>query len=109
MKQDEPNHARLLRDFCTELKLDDVPAATREAAKALFLDTLGCGLFGAQQPWSKALIKEMRRDGSSGLATVFGDVGVGLPPASAALCNGTSVHGFELDDLIARRSCTPAR
>lgn len=109
MKQDEPNHARLLRDFCTELKLDDVPAATREAAKALFLDTLGCGLFGAQQPWSKALIKEMRRDGSSGLATVFGDVGVGCrlrPPLCATAPRST---GSNSTTSLRGRSCTPAR
>lgn len=36
---------------------------------------------------------------SQGKATVFGHAAP-VAPAAAALCNGTAIHGFELDDLL---------
>ena len=82
------------------LRLSAVPAATVTHAKQCLLDTLGCGLFGSRQEWSRILAAQMLAEGSSGPCTVVG-TSMKVSAAAAALCNGTAVHGFELDDLIA--------
>jgi 2-methylcitrate dehydratase PrpD len=76
-----------------------IPAQTYQNAKRCLLDALGCGLFGASQPWSKILSKQMLAEQSRGQATLFGEQQTLSAPA-AALCNGTAIHGFELDDLL---------
>jgi 2-methylcitrate dehydratase PrpD len=76
-----------------------IPARVLEPARECLLDALGCGLFGATQPWGEIMSAEAYADGSSGVCTVLGSTGTVAPP-QAALCNGTSIHGFELDDLL---------
>jgi 2-methylcitrate dehydratase PrpD len=68
-------------------------------ARWCVLDSLGCGLFGAQQTWSRLIAEEMLAEGSRGEASLFGR-GQTLAAPGAALCNGTAIHGFELDDLL---------
>lgn len=82
------------------LRLSAVPAQTVTHAKQCLLDTLGCGLFGSTQEWSRILAAQILAEGTSGPCTVLG-TSMKVSAAAAALCNGTSVHGFELDDLIA--------
>ncbi len=76
-----------------------IPERLLERAKACLLDALGCGLFGYTQPWGEIMAAEAFADGSSGRCTVLGARDT-VAPAQAALCNGTSIHGFELDDLL---------
>jgi 2-methylcitrate dehydratase PrpD len=68
------------------------------AAMAL-LDTVGCGLYGANQQWGRILREQILGEGSRGKATLFGENGT-VAPSRAALVNGTASHGFELDDII---------
>ena len=49
----------------------------------------------------------MLEEGTSGHGTVIGRQKQLSAPA-AALCNGTAIHGFELDDLIAESITHPA-
>ena len=88
-----------LLEFLQALSLASVPGPVIEHAKGCLLDSLGCGLFGSQQPWGKIMADEMCADGSRGHSTVFGRAQTLAAPA-AALCNGTASHGFELDDLL---------
>jgi 2-methylcitrate dehydratase PrpD len=60
---------------------------------------VGCGLYGAIQPWGRILREQVLAEGSRGKATLFGE-SVTVAPSRAALANGTSAHGFELDDII---------
>jgi 2-methylcitrate dehydratase PrpD len=76
-----------------------IPERMLERAKECLLDALGCGLFGYTQPWGQIMATEAYADGSSGPCTVLGARDTVAPP-QAALCNGTSIHGFELDDLL---------
>ena len=76
-----------------------IPERVLERAKLCVLDALGCGLFGYTQPWGQIISAEAYADGSSGPCTVLGSRDT-VAPSQAALCNGTSIHGFELDDLL---------
>ncbi len=93
------NPAATLIDYAATLKSDAIPHAAFDSAKRCLLDALGCGLFGASQPWSKIINAQMVAEQSQGTATVLGHAAPLAAPA-AALCNGTAIHGFELDDLL---------
>ena len=101
------SHASDLLAFVQGLSLNDVPANVIGGAKACLLDALGCGLFGSTQVWSRILVDEVTADGTSGRSTAIGTQHRLSAPA-AALCNGTAIHGFELDDLIAASIVHPA-
>jgi 2-methylcitrate dehydratase PrpD len=73
--------------------------AIGSAAAMALLDTAGCGLYGAQQPWGRILREQIIGEGSRGKATLFGEQAT-VAPSRAALANGTASHGFELDDII---------
>jgi 2-methylcitrate dehydratase PrpD len=94
------SHAHDLIRFSRALDLSRVPDNVVQAAKTLLLDSIGSAVFGARQLWSRIVIDEARADESRGPCTVLGDGDIGLPAAAAALCNGTSMHGFELDDVM---------
>ena len=68
-------------------------------ARSALPDTLGCGIYGAIQPWGKILRQQIAHEGSRGKATLFGS-NIAVAPSRAALANGTASHGFELDDII---------
>ena len=90
---------RRLTDFLHALSTGRVPASAIDAAKWCLLDTLGCMLFGAPEPWSRIMAAEVLDEGSSGRSTIVGQSRTVAAPA-AALCNGTAAHGFELDDHL---------
>ena len=103
----EKSHGQELVAFAHGLSAGNVPADVVDRAKTCLLDALGCGLFGSGQAWSRILADEMAADGSVGQSTVIGRQQLLSAPA-AALCNGTAIHGFELDDLIAESITHPA-
>ncbi|MGH8663992.1 MAG: MmgE/PrpD family protein, partial [Burkholderiales bacterium] len=92
-------HARRLLEFAHELAQRPLPPAAAAQAKRCLLDNLGCGLFGASQPWSRIMREEIAADAASGECTVFGGERT-TAAVAAALANGTAIHGFELDDLV---------
>ncbi len=91
--------AQNLLEFCRTLSLGIVPVAVIDYAKWSLLDSLGCALFGAQQPWGKIMAEEMLAESANGRSSIIGHGKCVTAPA-AALCNGTAIHGFELDDLL---------
>jgi len=93
--------------FAHRLSLRDLPVDVIDRAKTCLLEAMGCGLFGSTQPWSQILLAEMAAEGAPGRSTVFGSPEPFAAPA-AALINGTAIHGFELDDLIAESITHPA-
>ncbi len=107
MNAPEKSHGRELVAFAHGLRLGDVPADMVERAKTCLMDALGCGIFGSGQAWSQILADEMVAEASAGRSTVIGRPELLSAPA-AALCNGTAIHGFELDDLIAESITHPA-
>jgi len=93
------DHPRALTAFLHSVSVERLPAATVDAAKWCLLDTLGCMLFGAPEPWSRIMAAEVLDEGSQGRSTVVGCARTVAAPL-AALCNGTAAHGFELDDHL---------
>ena len=102
----KPYHADSLVEFFAALSLREVPATIVNRARRVVLDSLGCGLFGASQAWSKAAVQAVARDRSSGDCTVFARTETYAAPL-AAFCNGIAIHGYELDDLIAEAVVHP--
>ena len=93
-----PSYSRQLAEFAANLKLSDVPEEVIARAKAIILDGLGCGLFGAKLEWTQILagvIKQLEPHG--GQASIWGR-GETACAVNAALVNGTMVQGYELDD-----------
>ena len=69
-----------------------------ERAKHLLLDGLGCGLIGAQLPWSRIATEAVLDLEGRGDTAVIGTGQTTSGPAAAVL-NGTFIQGFELDDF----------
>lgn len=87
-----------LAAFAVETAFDDLPDAVVERERWHLLDTLGCALYGATTPWVGAVRAGLDAHGESvGPATVVGTVRR-LPPARAALVNGTATHAMDYDD-----------
>jgi 2-methylcitrate dehydratase PrpD len=101
------NHGTDMLAFVHALRLSELPSDVVDRAKACLRDALGCGISGSGQVWSRILADEMLAEGSGGHSTVIGRQQLLSAPA-AALCNGTAIHGFELDDLIAESITHPA-
>lgn len=95
----QASHMHALVDRLARLTPQNVPASALAQAKWCFLDTLGCGLFGSAQRWSRLLAAEILDEGATARCTVLGAAHRAAAPG-AALCNGTASHGFELDDLL---------
>jgi aconitate decarboxylase len=95
-----------LGEWVSELELADIPLNVTDHLKVCLLDSLGCGLFGAAQPWgvfAGNVAVAMSRGGVSSLFVQTERVS----PADAALANGTAIHGFELDDAHVSSSHHP--
>lgn len=73
------------------------PGILNQAENAL-LDTIGCIVFGADQPWARGARLHALATGAEGPSTVIG-TGRGTTPAMAAFANGAAAHAFELDDV----------
>lgn len=93
------NHSARLVEHLAALKPTLLDGAIGASATMALLDTLGCGLYGANQQWGRILRAQILHEGSRGMATLFGE-NVTVAPSRAALANGTASHGFELDDII---------
>src|ERR1700761_6679930 len=87
-----------LATWVAGLTLDDIPSGVVERAKHLLLDGMGCGLIGAQLPWSRVAtgaVLDLENDGD----TVVVGTGRSTSGPAAAVLNGTYIQGFELDDF----------
>jgi 2-methylcitrate dehydratase PrpD len=93
------NHSAQLVEYLAGLKPAMLDGPLGSYATMALLDTVGCGLYGAIQQWGRILREQMLAESSQGRATLFGE-SVTVAPSRAALANGTSAHGFELDDII---------
>ncbi len=74
-----------------QLSKDDV-----EQIQRLILDYSAVTLCGSVQPWGRMLTKWARHNGT-GKSTLIGS-GSGASAPVAGMVNGTSAHGYELDD-----------
>ncbi|MBI3968411.1 MAG: MmgE/PrpD family protein [Chloroflexi bacterium] len=88
---------RALAEYAAGLRYDDLPAEVRQQAKLLFLDFVGIAIFAsAKTPWGRSIVEYAKR--GVGDATIVGG-GAKTSPTLAALANGTTSLGFELEDI----------
>jgi 2-methylcitrate dehydratase PrpD len=89
-----------LAAFCVGLKADAIPAPAYDAAKRFLLDFCAVALRGSLEQSSQIVAKMAERLSparSDGSQVIGHDVR--HSPEYAALINGTSLHGLELDDI----------
>jgi aconitate decarboxylase len=91
-------HTRAIGEYIARSGSEPLPDDVRDKAKMVVLDALGCGLLGSRMPWTDRLVATLRDTEPPGPALVWGS-DARFSAAYAAMANGTSVHGFELDDV----------
>jgi aconitate decarboxylase len=94
----DKSHTRRIAEFVAGLAYEAIPHEVRERIKLLMLDALGCGIYGARQPWCAILQETLGRLDTTRATSVWGTA-LTLSSPHAALINGTQVQGFELDDV----------
>lgn len=95
-----------LGKWISELELEAVPAEVLAHIKLCILDSIGCGFYGAQQPWGRIAAGVALEMSGGGTASLF-NRSEKAGPADAAMANGTAIHGFEIDDLHVAGMCHP--
>ncbi len=94
----QASHTRAIATFVAGLTYDAIPSPVRERIKLLILDAIGCGIYGAGQPWCTILQSTLGALDATRTTSVWGTQ-LKLSSPHAALVNGTQVQGFELDDV----------
>lgn len=89
---------KTLAEQARGLGFGDIPEVTRAWARQCILDLIACGIAGASDELVHILLAEMREQGGTEAASVFGHTGK-LPAASAALVNGAAAHALDFDDV----------
>ncbi|GAX58219.1 MmgE/PrpD family protein [Streptomyces olivochromogenes] len=85
--------------WVARMTLDDVPAPTRERARHLILDGIGCALVGAKLPDSRKGFEGITALDDSGSAEIIGWGSLTTSALSAAILNSSFIQGFEMDDF----------
>ena len=101
-----PPVTRQMGAWIAALKFEDIPDDAVEHAKRCLLDSLGCGIYGAKQPWGNIAADVSCELAGSGPSTLWAQ-GRATGPAVAAMTNGTATHGFEIDDIHVASSLHP--
>jgi aconitate decarboxylase len=92
-----PPATRMLAEFATGLRYEDLPEDLIANAKRCIRDSLGCGLFGSPTPWTQSVSRVVSFLGQSPKASAWG-MKLKADPLGVAFINGTAAQGYELDD-----------
>ena len=95
-----------LGQWVSGLAFASIPADVLSHLRLCLLDAIGCGLFGAMQPWGKIAGDVAAGLSGGGSASLLAR-GEKVSPADAGLANGTAIHGFEIDDAHVTSSLHP--
>src|SRR5258708_55409 len=90
--------AQTLAQFYAGVRGAALPAETVHAVRRHVLDTFGAALAGADQPEPVAALAAASTVYGASDASILWGKSERLPPAVAALVNGTAAHALELDD-----------
>lgn len=94
-------YTRAVAEFVSGLRGDAIPSEVWDRLKLQMLDSYGCGIFGANLPWSRILQRTLHQFDSGDQVAVWG-TNQRISAPHAALINGAQVQGFELDDVHRR-------
>src|SRR5215469_1220358 len=92
------SHTRAIAGFVSGLTYEAIPPQVCERIKLLILDAIGCGIYGAGQPWCTILQSTLGALDATRTTSVWGTP-LRLSSPHATLINGTQIQGFELDDV----------
>ena len=92
-----PEYTRDLAEFLHGIGPSGLPAEVLDRARYFLLDYLSVTIRGSQEESAQCVQRMIRRMGADGCATVIGTP-IRTLPHLAALANGTSSHGIEMDD-----------
>jgi 2-methylcitrate dehydratase PrpD len=95
-----------LGEWVAGLQLAVVPSNVVAHLKLCVLDSIGCGLYGAAQPWGRIIADTAIGLSHGGPSSLFGRAEK-VSVTDAALANGTAIHGFEIDDAHVSSSLHP--
>ncbi len=90
---------RVLAEFASALRYEDIPAPAIAITKACLIDTVGVALFGSGLPWSRSVEDFARQTAAAGASTILSASLPRVSAPAAAFANGTFAHAFELDNL----------
>jgi 2-methylcitrate dehydratase PrpD len=89
--------SQTLARFTAELQFEDIPAAVRERAKHLILDSVGTALASTRYEYAHRTLTALQGLAGAGDSAVIG-LPARLPLRDAVLLNGVLVHGLDYDD-----------
>ncbi len=92
-----PPVTRMLSEFATKMRYEDLPPEVVAMAKRCILDSFGCGVFGANTPWTQSITRVVNSLGQAKKASAWGQKHK-ADVLGTSFINGTSAQGFELDD-----------
>jgi 2-methylcitrate dehydratase PrpD len=98
---------RQLADFASALRLADVDAVARHAARRHVIDTLACIINGAGQEATLSVQKALTAAGVGAGPVSMAGFAEQFDALSAAYLGGTAAHGLELDDGFRAGSVHP--
>lgn len=75
-----------------------LPHDLTQHMKLVVLDTLGCGILGSRAPWSDVIRTTLKATEQPGRSALWGS-SERFSAVNAAMFNGASIHGYELDDV----------
>jgi len=84
-------------DAVASMTLDDIPSTVLDVAKSHLLDALGIAIASTGMDYGQAIHRAGVALGGTGDSRALG-FGTPMPAASAALVNGTLIHGLDFDD-----------
>lgn len=100
------DETHILAEFLSGLKFSDLPDDVVETTKQCILDIVGVGIGATRWPWPQMVAEVVADTQSAGQSSVWGTP-MRTSITGAALVNGVSAHGIEMDDRSPRASAHP--
>ncbi|HCX89200.1 MAG: hypothetical protein CO106_06840 [Deltaproteobacteria bacterium CG_4_9_14_3_um_filter_44_9] len=100
-------HAERLAKWVVGLKYQDIPVDVVEKAKLCIYDWVCITLYGADSPWSKALLEIVRETGGRAESTILAHKDL-VPCSNAAMLNAIMALSYDLSDTYPRVELHPS-
>jgi 2-methylcitrate dehydratase PrpD len=88
-----------LAEFVIDTPVDALPAPALPAARAAFIDTVGCAMLGLAEPVSELAARWVEETGARARVAVWGRA-LSTSPAEAAFANAIASHALDFDDAM---------
>ncbi len=100
-------YAERLAQWVVELKYEDLPVDVVEKAKDCIYDWAGIAVYGADSPWTKALLDMVKETGGKGESTILVHNEM-VPCTNAAMVNAVMALSYDLSDTYPKVELHPS-